>query len=128
MRTQPDSSTVVTLKNGRTPRHWSKAERRQIVEEALKPGASVSLVSRAHDVNTFQGKSSSNKKELPVYALLLAKSGIQFENAPDSATSVFDVGAGGLTGYGVSMGELAEQLSRGLDLPGHRQSWNRWFV
>lgn len=35
-------------------RRWSKLERRQIVEETLKAGASVSLVARAHDVNTNQ--------------------------------------------------------------------------
>jgi len=42
------------LKDGRTRRFRSKEERRQIVEESLKPGASVSLVARAHDVNTNQ--------------------------------------------------------------------------
>jgi transposase len=46
--------TVVRLKNGQTRRVWSKQERRQIVEETLKPGGSVSLVARAHDVNTNQ--------------------------------------------------------------------------
>ena len=46
--------SVVTLKDGQTRRSWSKLERRQIVEETLKPGASVSLVARAHDVNTNQ--------------------------------------------------------------------------
>ena len=46
--------TVVTLKDGRTRRSWSKLERRQIVQESLKPGASVSLVARAHDVKTNQ--------------------------------------------------------------------------
>ena len=48
------AGTVVTLKDGRRRRSWSKLERRQIVEETLKPGASVSLVARAHDVNTNQ--------------------------------------------------------------------------
>lgn len=32
----------------------TKAERRAIVEETLQPGASVSQVARAHDVNTNQ--------------------------------------------------------------------------
>ena len=45
---------VVRLKDGRTRRFRSKLERRQIVEETLKPGASVSLVARAHDVNANQ--------------------------------------------------------------------------
>jgi transposase len=45
---------VVTLKDGRTKRFRSKQERRQIVEETLKRGASVSLVARAHDVNANQ--------------------------------------------------------------------------
>ena len=45
---------VVTLKDGRTRKFRSKQERRQIVEESLRPGASVSLVARAHDVNTNQ--------------------------------------------------------------------------
>jgi transposase len=38
----------------RRRRFRSKEERRQIVEETLKPGASVSLVARAHDINTNQ--------------------------------------------------------------------------
>ena len=40
------------IRGGR--RFRTKAERRQIVEETLKPGASVSQVARAHDVNTNQ--------------------------------------------------------------------------
>jgi transposase len=35
-------------------RFRTKAERRHIVEETLKPGVSVSQVARAHDVNTNQ--------------------------------------------------------------------------
>src|SRR5215831_448260 len=35
-------------------RFRTKAERRQIVAETLRPGASVSQVARAHDVNTNQ--------------------------------------------------------------------------
>ena len=35
-------------------RFRTKAERRQIVEETLKPGASVSQVAREHDVNANQ--------------------------------------------------------------------------
>jgi transposase len=35
-------------------RFRSKAERRQIVEETMKPGSSVSQVARAHDVNANQ--------------------------------------------------------------------------
>jgi transposase len=49
-----NAGTVVRLKDGRTRRCRSKQERRQIVEETMKPGASVSLVARAHDVNTNQ--------------------------------------------------------------------------
>ena len=48
------AGAVVRLKDGRTRRFRSKLERRQIVEETLKPGASVSLVARAHDVNANQ--------------------------------------------------------------------------
>jgi len=40
------------IRGGR--RFRTKAERREIVEETLKPGASVSQVARAHDVNTNQ--------------------------------------------------------------------------
>jgi transposase len=54
MGTVPQDDRVVTLKDGRTKRFRSKQERRQIVEEALRAGASVSLVSRAHDVNANQ--------------------------------------------------------------------------
>lgn len=35
-------------------RFRTRAERREIVEETLKPGASVSQVARAHDVNANQ--------------------------------------------------------------------------
>ena len=48
------SAKVVALKNGGTRQFRSKQERRQIVEETLKPGASVSLVARAHEVNANQ--------------------------------------------------------------------------
>lgn len=45
---------VVTLKDGRTRQFRSKQVRRQIVEETLKPGASVALVARTHGVNANQ--------------------------------------------------------------------------
>lgn len=45
---------VVTLKDGRTRQFRSVLERRQIVEETMKPGESIALVARAHDVNTNQ--------------------------------------------------------------------------
>jgi transposase len=54
MGTGRNAETVVRLKDGRTRQFRSKQERRQIVEESLKPGASVSLVARAHDVNANQ--------------------------------------------------------------------------
>jgi bla regulator protein blaR1 len=65
----------------------------------------------------FQLKVRQDNRELPIYTLLLAKSGVKFEKAPDRATNGFDVGTGRLTGYGVSMAELADQLSRFLDRP-----------
>lgn len=40
------------MRSGR--RFRTKAERRQIVEETMKPGVSVSQVARAHDVNANQ--------------------------------------------------------------------------
>ena len=48
------SAAAVALKDGRTRRFRSKAERRRIVEDTLKAGASVSLVARSHDVNANQ--------------------------------------------------------------------------
>jgi len=45
---------VVRLKNGRTREFRSKQERRRIVEETLKPGASVALVARQNGVNANQ--------------------------------------------------------------------------
>jgi transposase len=48
------SGKVVVLKDGGTRRFRSRQERRAIVEETLKPGASVSVVARAHDVNANQ--------------------------------------------------------------------------
>jgi transposase len=35
-------------------RLWTKQEKRQIVEQTLEPGGSVSVVARAHDVNANQ--------------------------------------------------------------------------
>ena len=54
MGTVQPSGKLVTLKNGRTRLFRSKLVRRQIVEETLKPGASVALIARAHDVNANQ--------------------------------------------------------------------------
>jgi transposase len=45
---------LVTLKSGRARMFRSKQERRQIVEETLKPGASVAQVARRHGVNANQ--------------------------------------------------------------------------
>ena len=45
---------VVRLKNGRTREFRSKQERRRIVEETLRPGASVALVARQNGVNANQ--------------------------------------------------------------------------
>jgi transposase len=45
---------VVRLKNGGTREFRSKEERRRIVEETLKSGASVALVARANGVNANQ--------------------------------------------------------------------------
>jgi transposase len=53
MATQ-QTDTASAAKNDRERRFRSKQERRQIVEETLKPGASVSRVARAHDVNANQ--------------------------------------------------------------------------
>ena len=48
------SVTVVRLKNEVKREFRSKEERRRIVEETLKPGASVALVARANGVNANQ--------------------------------------------------------------------------
>lgn len=65
----------------------------------------------------FQLKIQRDTKELPVYALTQGKAGMKLQEAPDRPTSGFDVGSGQLLGYGVSMTELADQLSRMLDRP-----------
>jgi len=49
-----NGETVVRLENGERRRFRSKQERRQIVEETLKPGASVALIAREHGVNANQ--------------------------------------------------------------------------
>jgi transposase len=54
MGTMQADGKLVVVKDGRTRRFRSKQERRAIVEETLKAGASVSLVARAHHVNTNQ--------------------------------------------------------------------------
>lgn len=42
------------MEGGAKRRSRSKQERRAIVEETLKPGASVSRIARAHDINANQ--------------------------------------------------------------------------
>ena len=54
MGTVQNGATVVTSKSGQTRRFRSKQERRQIVEESMKPGDSVALVARTHGVNANQ--------------------------------------------------------------------------
>jgi transposase len=54
MRAVQTAEAAVTVKSVQTRKFRSRLERRQIVEETLKQGASVSLVARAHDVNTNQ--------------------------------------------------------------------------
>ena len=48
------TTTSVTVSESPKRRFRSKLERRRIVEESLRPGASVSLIARAHDVNANQ--------------------------------------------------------------------------
>jgi transposase len=54
MGASQSAEKLVTLKSGRSRVFRSKQERRQIVEETLKPGASVALVARTHGVNANQ--------------------------------------------------------------------------
>ena len=48
------SDDVVTIEPGPKRRYRSKGERRQIVEESLRPGASVAVIARQHEVNANQ--------------------------------------------------------------------------
>ena len=54
MRAAEPGGAAATLTDGGKRRLWTKDERRKIVEETLKAGASVSVVARAHDVNANQ--------------------------------------------------------------------------
>jgi transposase len=54
MGTVQASVGAVAVKDRAKRRYRSTQERRQMVEETLKPGASVSLVARAHNVNANQ--------------------------------------------------------------------------
>lgn len=44
-------STVTVLTSPERRRRWSMAEKSQIVEESLQPGATVTAVARRHDVH-----------------------------------------------------------------------------
>jgi transposase len=46
--------TSLQRKSVRRRRHWTDAQKRQIVAEAQEPGASVSIVARRYDVNANQ--------------------------------------------------------------------------
>jgi len=57
------------MTNGRVRRFRTTQHRREIVEETLKPGASVALIARAHDVNTnqvFKWRRQYHKGELEI--------------------------------------------------------------
>jgi len=54
MRGTRSTEKLVTLKDGRTRRFRTTGQLRHIVEETLKPGASVALIARDHDVNANQ--------------------------------------------------------------------------
>src|SRR5438105_8033854 len=54
MAAHQQTEPAAGAKDDRRRRFRSTQERRQIVEETLKPGASVSLVARAHDANANQ--------------------------------------------------------------------------
>lgn len=98
---------------------WANSERYDIDAKA-DPTLSrdqVRLMIQNLLAERFQLKVRRDKKELSVYALSPSKSGIKFGKASDQPTSAFDVGTGRLTGYGVSMADLADQLSLMLDRP-----------
>jgi len=46
--------TSLQRSSRRQRRRWSEAQKREIVAEALEPGASVSIVARRYDVNANQ--------------------------------------------------------------------------
>src|SRR5437879_2794591 len=46
--------TSLQRKSARRRRHWTDAQKRQIVAETQEPGASVSIVARRYDVNANQ--------------------------------------------------------------------------
>ncbi len=49
------STELITVEEPKTKRRFrSKQERRQIVEESLRPGASVAVIARRHGVNANQ--------------------------------------------------------------------------
>ena len=54
MAVHQQTETAAGAKDDRARRFRSKQERRGIVEETFEPGASVSRVARAHDVNANQ--------------------------------------------------------------------------
>jgi transposase len=48
------TAEIVPAEESGKRRYRSKQERRQIVEETLRPGASVAVIARRHDVNANQ--------------------------------------------------------------------------
>jgi uncharacterized protein (TIGR03435 family) len=65
----------------------------------------------------FQLRVRREEKDLPVYALSVGRNGTKLSQSPPRETTGFDVGTGKLTAYGVTMAELADELSRRLDRP-----------
>jgi len=53
MGTAGDAEILIAAAAGKR-RYWSKRERREVVEEALQPGASVAGIARRHGVNANQ--------------------------------------------------------------------------
>lgn len=54
MRTIPNTEIVVSTGPVAKRRHRSNQERRAVVEETFRPGASVALIARSHGVNANQ--------------------------------------------------------------------------
>ena len=71
-------------------RRWrSRMERRQIVEETLKPGTSVSRIARAHDINAnqiFQWRKLYREGRLEAEATSTALLPVKISNAIEKST------------------------------------------
>lgn len=95
---------------------WAATERFEVTGKSEKPVPPEQLLGmfRTLLAERFQLKLHTEQREVPIYALVVAKGGAKLKESNDSAPPSLLGRAGAITGHRTTMGDLAATLS----LPG----------